>query len=608
MLFTVKADIKDLEKKMADAAKQTETFAKKSTTSFDNVGKSIKKLSGTSVDFGGNLVKGFKDAATAADGFKDVAGNTLEGFGEGAKQAASALGPIGSIVAGIGIAVVTALATAVIGDWIDSIGEATAAVKQLAEIQKTLNDIQSEGNKNAAKETTSLKILYDSSQNVNLSMADRFKAAKALQDQWPGTFKNYTQEQITLGEAATAYKNLTEEIIKQARAKAALGKLQELAGKSLDLEIEKRKVLDKSAKDIGGVKQRFVSSGSSSGGSSLTGGGGVSNDVIITKNEQINKILDERDPKLKKINDDLKENLATQTAITNMVGAGNLLNAAIKPDKELKVKTLKIKPDKVEIEKVGKAFLKSQENFNNQKIGGESAPALIVQTQLPFINSFSAQLKEGIQNRLKDLEIGFNKNDAIEKLSAVLKAAEDKIKATQNKVLNDLNAIIDSTFQTVAIDFASAIGSGLGGGNIDGIFDGLLKSLAGGIKKLGQSLVQTYLLVGLIKKVGFKNPATAVAAGLALIALGSFIEAKLAKTPAFANGVQNFGGGVALVGERGPELVNLPRGADVIPNNQLGGRIGGGSGDMNVSGQFTVRGTDLVAVLDKANNRINRNS
>lgn len=43
------------------------------------------------------------------------------------------------------------------------------------------------------------------------------------------------------------------------------------------------------------------------------------------------------------------------------------------------------------------------------------------------------------------------------------------------------------------------------------------------------------------------------------------------RPPGFANGVRNFSGGMALVGERGPELVNLPRGADVIPNHQIGG-------------------------------------
>lgn len=41
--------------------------------------------------------------------------------------------------------------------------------------------------------------------------------------------------------------------------------------------------------------------------------------------------------------------------------------------------------------------------------------------------------------------------------------------------------------------------------------------------------------------------------------------------PGFASGVTNFSGGPAIVGERGPELLNLPRGSDVIPLNRLGG-------------------------------------
>jgi phage-related protein len=41
--------------------------------------------------------------------------------------------------------------------------------------------------------------------------------------------------------------------------------------------------------------------------------------------------------------------------------------------------------------------------------------------------------------------------------------------------------------------------------------------------------------------------------------------------PGFATGVKNFGGGLAMVGERGPELVNLPSGSDVIPNGSFGG-------------------------------------
>jgi hypothetical protein len=44
--------------------------------------------------------------------------------------------------------------------------------------------------------------------------------------------------------------------------------------------------------------------------------------------------------------------------------------------------------------------------------------------------------------------------------------------------------------------------------------------------------------------------------------------------PGYATGTNSARGGMALVGERGPELVNLPRGSQVIPNSDLRG--GGG--------------------------------
>lgn len=48
--------------------------------------------------------------------------------------------------------------------------------------------------------------------------------------------------------------------------------------------------------------------------------------------------------------------------------------------------------------------------------------------------------------------------------------------------------------------------------------------------------------------------------------------------PGFAGGVENFRGGLAVVGEAGPELVRLPRGSDVIPNEEaFGSQAIGGS-------------------------------
>jgi len=50
---------------------------------------------------------------------------------------------------------------------------------------------------------------------------------------------------------------------------------------------------------------------------------------------------------------------------------------------------------------------------------------------------------------------------------------------------------------------------------------------------------------------------------------------KLFRIPGFANGVRNFGGGLAVVGEQGPELVNLPKGADVFTNQESRQMVGG---------------------------------
>lgn len=74
--------------------------------------------------------------------------------------------------------------------------------------------------------------------------------------------------------------------------------------------------------------------------------------------------------------------------------------------------------------------------------------------------------------------------------------------------------------------------------------------------------------------------------------------------PGFANGVRNFGGGLAVVGERGPELVSLPRGSNVYTNGESKGMVGGGStnnftGDIYLGDQGAVR--EFFGQLDRNN-------
>jgi hypothetical protein len=52
----------------------------------------------------------------------------------------------------------------------------------------------------------------------------------------------------------------------------------------------------------------------------------------------------------------------------------------------------------------------------------------------------------------------------------------------------------------------------------------------------------------------------------------------LGKIPGFASGVSNFGGGLALVGEQGPEVVSLRRGSSVLPAPQTADLLAGSGG------------------------------
>ncbi|SDP33049.1 tape measure domain-containing protein [Arthrobacter sp. ok909] len=61
------------------------------------------------------------------------------------------------------------------------------------------------------------------------------------------------------------------------------------------------------------------------------------------------------------------------------------------------------------------------------------------------------------------------------------------------------------------------------------------------------------------------------------------LQDHIPQLPHFAAGVRNFAGGLAVVGERGPELVNLPRGADVYSNSESRSMAGGGSGGVTIN-------------------------
>lgn len=75
------------------------------------------------------------------------------------------------------------------------------------------------------------------------------------------------------------------------------------------------------------------------------------------------------------------------------------------------------------------------------------------------------------------------------------------------------------------------------------------------------------IIEGLIN--GIKSMAGSVASAVAsAIPGGGVVKGLVSKIPGFATGVRDFSGGLAVVGEQGPELVELPRGSNVYSNQE----------------------------------------
>ena len=94
------------------------------------------------------------------------------------------------------------------------------ALKETVSIKNELNNASLEGAKNAAIEKNNLDNLYKASTDQTKSLEERKKAQIALQDSYPLTFKNFSDEQFALGLAKKGYDDLSKSILDSSMLKA----------------------------------------------------------------------------------------------------------------------------------------------------------------------------------------------------------------------------------------------------------------------------------------------------------------------------------------------------------------------------------------------------
>lgn len=264
--------------------------------------------------------------------------------------------------------------------------------------------------------------------------------------------------------------------------------------------------------------------------------------------------------------------------------------SAIESAAEKLIKDFKVAPDDALINKLffGGTIKNDVQGFN-----------------IPGIQGLKEKLIERLKADLKGpaIEIIVPANLQLQ-IENVRNSIPESIAPFLKNITNEANAI----GETLAFDLASSFGDNLGKalsgqGSLENVFAGLFQSLGNSLSQLGDLFIKTAIQVKIFKDLLLTNPTLALIAGIGLKALGSLIKSTT-KLPGFADGVTGFRGGLAMVGERGPELVRLPSGSDVIPNHSLGAIGGGQAIEVIVRGE--ISGQTILLAGSRAQKSLNR--
>lgn len=232
---TVGADISAYQEGMRQAAQSARQFDSDATQSLGQAARATESLGGSAQSASMRFMQMRSGISAARDG---VMAFTLGG--QAAERSLLAMGHhINSLVNETGSfkGALGALASSLVGPGgiILALSVAAELFQKYEDSQKKAAETQSEFQKanQAASETagdelTKVTLLYDATQNLNLSHSQRLSAVKELQSLYPAYFGNLSQEAILAGKAAGAYDALTTSLFNKAAIEGASSNLKEL--------------------------------------------------------------------------------------------------------------------------------------------------------------------------------------------------------------------------------------------------------------------------------------------------------------------------------------------------------------------------------------------
>lgn len=567
------------------------------------------------------------------------------GTGAAFKQLFSAAGGFGGIGLAIS-AITTAITLASVGfdAW-------TRGFKKMSGGVDEFNEALKDANKEAASEIAKLTLLNSITADTSRTTKERETAIKQLQKEYPEYFGNLSREAFLMGDVAKETLAAATAIKSKAKAQAILTLVAKETEKQLEIEVRRaelqRKFEDRAAKfakqseDLNKNLQitpraaRITDNAFKDIADSLDD----ANKEFATSEQRVADLVRQFDQADLKNPFDFKEPKAKKPGEDEVLKALRKELAGYERqlrdiDELRKQGALPINQENDALQLQLKIF-DTLSKIDAREVVIKAKPDLEINPKIMDLQIDQAIKEAGIRASAGDpktipinarVKFSDGSTPAIfspaDILGPIPEGAFDKIveqavkasKIAQEKLREELRqGFLDTTAKSIQegiIGAADVLGSSLATIFQEGVGEGLAQAAQGFLGIIGnvlqevgkQVVVASKLIIVLKKALSklFGEPVAGLATGLSLIALGALL--KNIKIPAFADGVTNFGGGLALVGERGPELVNLPNGSDVIPNNQIG-RYSGGD---NLVASGILRGSDILLSVQRESNRRRR--
>lgn len=593
---TIEADINKWTPNLDKAGKDINNFANNTKKDLDKVSRAQKGAGTVAMEFNriiqdapfgmmgisNNLTQLTDNYKTYAQSVKQAAleqGKSVSNFQIFKGAVAGILSPINLF--SLGISAVTS-GLILYQQWQQRAKKVTKETsdkfKELAENLNNISATMYKAAQSSGNEVAQLNALYKITTDVNQSTNARKKAAKDLIDQYPALFGKFSQEQVMLGKAKTAYDEVSKSIIATARAQAAYGRIGEKASQQLAIDETNRSLQKEIALlDVAIKRQEDLTTAGQSVGAAAEAveSGNVRrlNDLY----EQRSKILNQVTGNLvdrAKIQEDI--NQLEGFAITNQAKTVEFTEKADKKTKDLTDSISKLMSELngstlseydrrifeigVKYEGIFKSIKNIGDTSKKENAFGLATQAKQFEVLNVQIDRYNDKVKslvsETKKNTIANIGLNFNKESlqqAIKipiELNPVLRSGvyEKGISKMTEKLLEDtkkaadkINEEFTNTISNGIIggisDLMSTVGTTLSeGGNLfEGIGKGLLKALGGLAKSIGEQMI-AFGVAGLALKKLMLNPFLSIAAGAALVALGSFASSSIGSQTSNFNG------------------------------------------------------------------------